>query len=69
MNELSSERAAFIMELSDYINERKDLSIAEILYSFQRPMGKYSNKISEILNLSDLQILQRIETAKNLENE
>lgn len=66
----NADRAAFIAELSDFVFKRKDLSLGEILYSFLRPQGKEkSQKISYLLETTDIEILRRVETAKEIENE
>lgn len=63
-------RAAISAEFSSYINERKDLTVGEILYSFCRPLGKQQdNKISSLLNKTDSEILSKIEKAKIAEDE
>lgn len=66
----NADRAAFVAELSDFIFERKDLSLGEILYSVLRPQGKEkAQKISYLLQSTDIEIVRRVETAKEIENE
>lgn len=66
----TAERVAIIAELSNFINERRDLTVGQILYSFCRPMGKgETTNISALLDKTDSQILNKIEKAKLIEDE
>jgi|AntRauTorcE11897_2_1112592.scaffolds.fasta_scaffold01013_4 hypothetical protein len=70
MQQNTAERVAFIAELSEFIHERKDLTLGQILYSFCRPMGKEENRnVSILLEKTDSQILNKIEKAKIVEND
>lgn len=66
----TAERAAFVTELSNYIFERKDLTIGQIIYSIYRPQGKTeATNLSYLLSLSDSESLNRIEKAIEIEKE
>ena len=62
MADILKERAAFIMELTEYMNERKDMSIGEILYSIARDKD---NKVSSLLSKTDTEMLNRIEKSRD----
>jgi hypothetical protein len=65
-NKQATIRAAFLAEFMDFINERQDMTIGEIVYSFSRdPFGK----ISALLEKTDEQMLQNIEKAKKNETD
>ena len=61
MSGLLKERAAFLMELTEFMDERKDMSIAEIWYSIGR---NPENKVSNILSKTDTQMLNQIEKSR-----
>lgn len=67
MNELKIQRAAFLEELTNFVSERQDMSVAEILYTILRSNNFKSSKLSDILNISDKELLDRVEQA--IENE
>lgn len=68
---MNGTRLQIANEIKQYILERDDYTVAQILYSFSRPMqvkGK-TNKMSDMLDITDDQLLTRIETAKAIEDE
>lgn len=66
----NADRAAFTTELSNFIFERKDLTLGEILYSILRPQGKEkAQKLSYLLEIDDQEVLKRTEKAKEIEDE
>ena len=60
-----------ISELRDAVNSTPDYSMAEIIYAVLRPQGDktQTGKLSDILKLSDQEILTRAENFKKLEHE
>lgn len=64
------EKGAFIAELEDFMFERSDMSIGEVLYSILRPQnGEVNGKISSILSITDSDMVKRVEKAKDIEND
>ena len=66
-----STKLSIVSELRDAINNSPEYTVAEVLYSILRPMGSegQTGKISDILKLTDTEILTRIEVSKEIEHE
>jgi len=65
---MSSYRAIAVKELTSYIEERKDMSLGEIMYSFMRKgilsQNTQEGKLKFLRDSTDEQIYTAIEKAK-----
>jgi len=64
-------KLSILSELRDYIKEHEEMSFAEIIYSFYRPLGDKTKKgkLSDLLEISDEDSYERIKKAKEIEKE
>jgi hypothetical protein len=69
---MSSYRAIAVKELTNYIEDRKDMSLGEIMYSFMRKGVLFKNSqegnLGFLKNSTDEQIYTAIEKAKRDES-
>lgn len=63
-------KLTIINELKTFATEYPEISTGEMLYSFLRPHGNKNrtDKLSDLLSLTDDQILTNIERAKQIED-
>jgi len=68
---MTATKASIVKELIDFLEEHEDYSYAQVHYAFFRPYGnsKRTDKLSDLLELRDEQVLTNLERAKTIENE
>lgn len=68
---MTAVQTSIIREFISFMEEHEDYTYAQAHYSFFRPNKdkKRTNKLSDILELTDEQVLTNIEKAKIIENE
>jgi hypothetical protein len=64
-------KAAIVKELIDFLEEHEDYSYSQAHFAFFRPYGDKSrtDKLSDLLELRDEQVLTNVERSKIVENE
>jgi|AntRauTorcE11897_2_1112592.scaffolds.fasta_scaffold42773_2 hypothetical protein len=68
---MTATKASIVKELIDFLEEHEDYTYAQVHYAFFRPYGnlKRTDKLSDLLELRDEQVLTNLERAKTIENE